>query len=170
MMYNGFDYHKAMEDGHAYNHYVADILRHFGVPGVVVPEFSIATTPEEITDKTKNEKDILVDDLVIEVKASSRAFRNAEEFPYNPVIVDTVYGYDSKVIKPLVYIIVSQVTKGMFVIPTATKADWTIRTYKDLDRNIEDRFYMVSKRHCRPIIEFIDLLLERANERTDTLQ
>jgi len=170
MMYNGFDYHKAMEDGHAYNHYVADILRHFGVPGVVVPEFSIATTPDEITDKTKNEKDILVDDLVIEVKASSRAFRNAEEFPYNPVIVDTVYGYDSKVIKPLVYIIVSQVTKGMFVIPTATKADWTIRTYKDLDRNIEDRFYMVSKRHCRPIIEFIDLLLERANERTDTLQ
>ena len=109
MMYNGFDYHKAMEDGHAYNHYVADILRHFGVPGVVVPEFSIATTPEEITDKTKNEKDVLVDDLVIEVKASSRAFRNAEEFPYNPVIVDTVYGYDSKVIKPLVYIIVSQV-------------------------------------------------------------
>lgn len=169
MMYNGFDYHKAMEDGHAYNHYVADILRHFGVPGVVVPEFSIATTPEEITDKTKNEKDILVDDLVIEVKASSRAFRNAEEFPYNPVIVDTVYGYDLKTIKPLVYIIVSQVTKGMFVIPTATKADWTIRTYKDLDRNIEDRFYMVSKRHCRPIIEFIDLLLERANERTDTL-
>ena len=37
-MYNGFDYHKAMEDGHAYNHYVADVLRHFGVPGVVVPE------------------------------------------------------------------------------------------------------------------------------------
>lgn len=169
-MYNGFDYHKAMEDGHTYNHYVADILRHFGVPNVTVPEFSIANTPEEVLDKTKNEKDVLVDDLVIEVKASSRAFRNAEEFPYNPVIVDTVYGYDSKVIKPLVYIIVSQVTKGMFVIPTATKADWTIRTYKDLDRNIEDRFYMTNKRHCRPIIEFIDLLLERADERANTLQ
>jgi hypothetical protein len=169
-MYNGFDYHKAMEDGHAYNHYVADLLRQFGVPGVLVPEFSIATTSEEILDKTKNEKDVLVDDLVIEVKASSRAFKNAEEFPYNPIIVDTVYGYDSKVIKPLVYIIVSQVTKGMFVIPTASKPDWTIRTYKDLDRNIEDRFYMTNKSHCRPFIEFVDLLLERADERANTMQ
>ena len=169
-MYNGFDYHKAMEDGHAYNHYVADLLWHFGVPGVSVPEFSIAKTSEEVLDKTKNEKDVLVDDLVIEVKASSRAFRNVEEFPYNPVIVDTVYGYDSKVIKPLVYIIVSQVTKGLFVIPTASKPDWTIRTYKDLDRNIEDRFYMTNKRHCRPFIEFVDLLLERADERANTMQ
>jgi hypothetical protein len=169
-MYNGFDYHKAMEDGHAYNHYVADLLRQFGVPGVLVPEFSIARTSEEILDKTKNEKDVLVDDLVIEVKASSRAFKNAEEFPYNPIIVDTVYGYDSKVIKPLVYIIVSQVTKGMFVIPTASKPDWTIRTYKDVDRNIEDRFYMTNKRHCRPFIEFVDLLLERADERANTMQ
>ena len=162
-----FDYHKAMREGHGYNLYVADLLTHFGVPKVDVPEFSIATTHDQIRDKTLNEKDVIVDGLVLEVKSSSRSFTNADDFPFNPVIIDTVSGFDSKIIKPFAYVMISQITQGIFVIPTATKYDWTIRTYFDADREIEERFYMTKKRHCRPFIEMVDLLLERANERTN---
>ena len=42
-----FDYHKAMREGHGYNLYVADLLQHFGMPKVDVPEFTIATTHDQ---------------------------------------------------------------------------------------------------------------------------
>lgn len=164
-----FDYHKAMREGHGYNLYVADLLQHFGMPKVDVPEFTIATTHDEIRDKTLNEKDVIVDDLVLEVKSSSRSFQNVDDFPYNPVIVDTVNGFDSKIIKPFAYVMISQITQGIFVIPVSTKYDWTIQIFYDAQRDIEESFYMVRKRHCRPFIELVDVLLERANERTNQM-
>jgi len=164
-----FNYHKAMREGHGYNLYVADLLQHFGVPQVDVPDFSIATTHDEIRDKTLNEKDVIVGDLVLEVKSSSRSFTNADDFPFNPVIIDTVSGFDSKIIKPFAYVMISQITQGIFVIPTSTKYDWTIEKYYDGYRKIEERFYLVKKRHCRPFIEMVDVLLERANERTNQM-
>ena len=66
-----------MAEGHGYNLYVADLLQHFGVPKVDVPAFTIATTHDEIKEMTENEKDIIVDDLVLEVKSSSRAFTDS---------------------------------------------------------------------------------------------
>jgi len=158
-----------MREGHGYNLYVADLLQHFGVPQVDVPDFSIATTHDEIRDKTLNEKDVIVGDLVLEVKSSSRSFTNADDFPFNPVIIDTVSGFDSKIIKPFAYVMISQITQGIFVIPTSTKYDWTIEKYYDGYRKIEERFYLVKKRHCRPFIEMVDVLLERANERTNQM-
>jgi len=164
-----FDYHKAMAEGHGYNLYVADLLQHFGVPKVDVPEFTIATTHDEIKDKTLNEKDIVVDDLILEVKSSSRSFQNVDDFPFNPVIVDTVHGFDSKIIKPFAYVMISQITQAIFVIPVSTKYDWTVQTFYDAQRDIEEQFYLVRKRHCRPFIEMVDILLERANERTNQM-
>ena len=158
-----------MREGHGYNLYVADLLQHFGVPQVDVPDFSIATTHDEIRDKTLNEKDVIVGDLVLEVKSSSRSFTNADDFPFNPVIIDTVSGFDRKIIKPFAYVMISQITQGIFVIPTSTKYDWTIEKYYDGYRKIEERFYLVKKRHCRPFIEMVDVLLERANERTNQM-
>jgi hypothetical protein len=118
---------------------------------------------------TENEKDIIVDDLVIEVKSSSRSFKNADDFPFNPVIVDTVHGFDSKIIKPFAYVMISQITQAIFVIPVSTKYDWTVQTFYDAQRDIEEQFYLVRKRHCRPFIEMVDILLERANERTNQM-
>jgi hypothetical protein len=85
-------------------------------------------------------------------------------------MVDTVNGFDSKVVKPFAYVIISQITHHLFAIPVATKPNWTIRTYYDADRDHEDRFYMVQKRHCRPFVEMVDVLLERAHERTNQMQ
>ena len=165
-----FDYHKAMAEGHSYNHYVADLLRSFGVPNVDVPEFSIATTHDKIADKTKNEKDIVVDQLVLEVKSRAISFEGADDFPHALVLVDTVYGFDQKIIKPFAYIYLSQVSKGIFAIPVQTRQYWTIATIYDQARQIEVECYFVSKRHCRPFIELVDILLERAHERAGEMQ
>lgn len=165
-----FNYHKAMLEGHGYNLYVADLLSSYGIPGVEVPEFSMASNATEIKDKTMNEKDVIIDGLVLEIKSSSRTFRDVDDFPHNPLMVDTVNGFDSKVVKPFAYVIISQITHHLFAIPVATKPNWTIRTYYDADRDHEDRFYMVQKRHCRPFVEMVDVLLERAHERTNQMQ
>ena len=165
-----FDYHKAMAEGHEYNKYIGEMLRSYGVPNVDVPEFTIATTHDQIADKTKNEKDIMVDGLVIEVKSQSLTFTNADDFPYALVIVDTVYGFDQKIIKPFAYFFVSQTSKGMFAVPVSTRQFWTIGTVFDHKRQIEIECYFVTKRHCRPVLELIDILLERAHERAGEVQ
>ena len=96
-------------------------------------------------------------------------FTDVDDFPHNPLIVDTVYGFDSKIIKPFAYVIISQITHNIFVIPVSTKYDWSIQEYYDSQREITEQFYMVKKRHCRPFIELVDVLLERANERTNQM-
>jgi len=167
---NGFDYKTATVIGHRYNTYVAGLLQAFGVPKVKVPEYAWADTREGQLDKTKNEKDILVDDLVLEVKSRNIKFHDQDDFRYNTIMVDTVYGWQSKTIKPFAYIIVSQITGGMFVIPGSTQEDWTTEHYYDPARDITDQFYLTDKRHCRPFIELVDVLLERASERTNQMQ
>lgn len=157
-----FDYHKAMAEGHGYNHYVADLLRQFGVPKIDVPAFSIATTHTQVKDMTANEKDVVVEDLILEVKSRALSFKDADDFPHTLILVDTVYGFDQKIIKPFAYVYVSQITKGTFVIPTSTRSMWTIATIYDRARDLEVECYFVSKRHCRPFLELVDVLLERA--------
>jgi hypothetical protein len=45
-------------------------------------------------------------------------------FPLSNIIVDTVSGYNKKLEKPLAYIIVSQITKDMIVVPVSTERFW----------------------------------------------
>lgn len=160
-----FDYIKSFQEGHAYNKKVGDILSNFGVPGVVVPDWSMHKDQDELENKTKNEKDVIVDGLVLEVKSRGFTFNTIDDFPYEKIIIDTVYGFDQKVIKPFAYVYVSQTTQNMFVVPVATKEQWTIGTIYDKQREIEIDCYFVTKRHCRPFIELVDVLLERASDR-----
>jgi len=164
-----FDYHKAMAEGHGYNYYIADLLRQYGIPKVDVPAFSIATTHDAIRDKTENEKDIVVDNLVLEVKSRALTFRDQDDFPHSLVLVDTVYGFDQKIIKPFAYVYLSQITKGVFVIPVSTREFWTIATIYDNARQIEVECYFVTKRHCRPFLELVDVLLERAAQEAEPI-
>lgn len=159
-----FDYHAAMTAGHGFNEYVADVLTSFGISQVAVPELELVTDAAAIKEKTKNEKDVLVGDLVLEVKSSSRSFTSIEDFPHNPLIVDTVYGYEQKTIKPFAYIIISQLTKAMFVIPCGTHSHWEKHEYWDKNRQLVDDFYMVKKSDCRLFIDLVDELLSRQND------
>jgi hypothetical protein len=83
------------------------------------------------------------------------------------VLVDTVYGFDQKIIKPFAYVYLSQITKGVFVIPVSTREFWTIATIYDSARQIEVECYFVTKRHCRPFLELVDVLLERAAQEAE---
>ena len=160
-----FDYMKAFHEGHAYNMYVADLLKHFGVPDVQVPEMWLAENAEQRMDKTINEKDVLVDDLVLEVKSRNLKFEDIESFPYEKILIDTVDGFDKKAIKPFAYVMVSQITGKMFAIAGASKEHWTIGEIHDPHRNVDYQAYFATKRHCRPFIDLVDILLERASGR-----
>jgi len=160
-----FDYVKSFKQGHAYNVWVGDLLKHFGVPNVEVPEWSMHKNHAELEEKTRNEKDILVDDLVLEVKSSRQTFEDIYDFPFEKIIVDTVSGFEKKTVKPFAYIHVSQGGDGIFVTPVATQPHWTIATVFDAQRQLDIECYFVTKRHCRPFLELVEVLLERAADR-----
>ncbi len=155
-----FDYISSFKEGHANNCAVADILRECGLQDVEVPEWSMHHSQAELEDKTKNEKDILVGNLVLELKTSSQVFDDIDDFPYTKIIVDTVHGFDLKTIKPFAYIHKSQKGSGIFVTPVATKPHWSIATIFDAKRQVEFEAYFVSKRHCRPFDELVEVLLD----------
>ena len=114
---------------------------------------------EEIKDYTLNDKDIIVGDEIIEVKSRNLFFTdNPSSFPYDELIVDTVSGYEAKEKKPLAYVMVSQKTGGMFIIPTAFSASWKIEKKYDRERKHEDFFYLVSKSFGRPFLQLVNKL------------
>lgn len=153
-----FDYKSAMESGHAFNKIVAMRLESEGI-SAEVPEFSFAQSKEEIKDYTLNDKDIIVGDEIIEVKSRNLFFTdNPSSFPYDELIVDTVSGYEAKEKKPLAYVMVSQKTGGMFIIPTAFSASWKIEKKYDRERKHEDFFYLVSKSFGRPFLQLVNKL------------
>ncbi len=160
-----FDYASSFAKGHAFNVFVADILTYFGVPDVKVPEMTDATNPAETRDKTINEKDVIVGDLVLEVKSRNLKFDSFDDFPYEKVLIDTVHGYESKAIKPFAYVIVSQITGKMFAISNASKSNWTVGDVHDPHRNVDYEAYFVTRQYCRPFIDLVDILLEYSNDR-----
>ncbi len=157
-----FDYKSAMEAGHKFNEIVAMRLKEFGVMAEV-PEFSFAQSKAEIRDYTLNDKDVIVGDNVIEVKSRNLAFTDdPSTFPYDDLIVDTVSGYEAKEPKPIAYVMVSQKTGGMFVIPTAFSKSWRVERKYDRDRKHEDDFYLTNKRFGRPFSQLVSKLKEIA--------
>ena len=160
-----FDYILAFREGHANNCAVADILRECGLQDVEVPEWSMHQNQAELEEKTRNEKDILVGNLYLELKTSSQVFNDIDDFPFTKIIVDTVHGFDSKTIKPFAYIHKSQKGSGIFVTPVASKPHWTIATVYDAKRQVEFEAYFVDKRYTRPFTELVEVLLERQADR-----
>jgi hypothetical protein len=157
-----FNYQTAFVEGEKYNRYVADLLIHFGVPKVKVPEFS-----ESVENPTALEKDIIVDDLVIEVKSRNLYFTDIYSFPYDKILVDTKHGYESKLIKPWAYVFISQKTLNCFALFTATDCLWETKEIYDPQRAVHYEALMASRRQCRPFLELVDLCLEYAADRTN---
>jgi len=162
-----FDYKTAFHEGHAFNCYVADILRTFGVPDVQVPELWDEDKAVNRLEKTVNEKDVLVGDLVLEIKSRNLKFDSFEDFPYDKILIDTVHGFDSKAIKPFAYVMVSQLTGKMFAIAGATRPNWSTGQIHDPHRNVVYQAYFATKRNCRPFIDLVDILLEVQSDRAN---
>lgn len=155
-----FDYPQAMTAGHRYNYLVAERLRANGI-NCHVPDLVIAQNLTELRDMTLNEKDIVLEDIQgnIEVKSMNRDFgSDPNTFLFRKVIVDTVSGFEQKLETPLAYVIVSQVTKEMFVVPVTTKWSWEVREAMDYDRGFIETFYFCERERCKPFNELVDYL------------
>jgi len=151
------DFRSRLADGKKHEQAVAEALREYGLDPVIPDEDGTAyETKEEFLE---NDVDIYVGDFVIEVKSRSDTcqFTSPDDFPFPDVFVDTKQGWESKKNKPDFYVIRSQSTGGMLVIPGDTSeqwdcrkvfdracgfATWTLVANKDLAKSIE---WMVDK-------------------------
>ena len=157
-----FDYKAAMTKGHKFNEIVSLRLKDNGIDSIV-PDLEFAQSKEQIKDFTANEKDILVGDEVLEVKSRNLYFTDdPSSFPYDDLIIDTVSGFEGKAKKPLAYVMVSQKTGGMFVVPSYTSESWRVEVKYDRDRQHEDRFYLASTSNGRPFNSLVKHLKEIA--------
>ena len=158
----GFDYVSAFKQGGNWSKYVADVLQDRGVR-CFAPDIQIATTNAEREYMTRHEQDIIFDwnDETLEVKSSSRDFTDeCSEYPYQSLFVDTVFSFDSKIVKPLAYVFVSQKLKGLVCLSPKAKNHWRKVEAFDKQRQINDVFYSASKSLLIPFDDLVNHLVE----------
>lgn len=115
---------------------------------VEVPQLKVRRSLNEISEFTTREADVLLSGtpFCIEVKGRPNLlFHEAEDFPYEDISVDTVFGYESKQRKPLAYVMVSGRGGGGIVLPTFTTGQWRRQRKRDHERGVEDDFYFAPK-------------------------
>ena len=157
-----FDYVSAFKQGGHWSKYVAGVLQSRGVK-CSAPDIQIATTNSEREYMTRHEKDIVFDwnDETLEVKSSSRDFTSdCSQYPYQSLFVDTVFSFDSKIVKPLAYVFVSQKVKGLLCLSPKSKNHWRKVQAFDKQRKINDSFYSASKELLIPFNDLVDHLLQ----------
>ena len=161
-----FDYHAAFREGGRYAEVVAARLQASGVR-CYAPAIQIAQTQEEIDFMTMYETDIEFDwmETGLEVKSSSRIFSDlVDDYPYETLFVDTVSGFDAKVVKPIAYVFVSQETAGMVCLSPKTKSSWQQVEAFDRKREITDRFYSVNKAKLQSFDSLVKWLIQNQRE------
>ena len=157
-----YNYEKAFTEGHKYNNIVAKFLKEQGIP-CMVPNLELAHNKADRARFTLGEKDIILERLpkVLEIKTTRRSFGdNPQDFPFPNTIVDTVHGYESKEVKPYAYILYSQPTGSMVVLPPSTKSNWKIKTIYDTYQDLTDDFYLINKQDLRPMKDLVNRLRE----------
>jgi len=163
-----FDYKSSYTLGHSYNVKIAQRLNDAGIR-CYAPELRLAQNHSEIADFTANEQDVVLLDVNgwIEVKSSSFSFedgqpetartqmRNGSERTYDRLIVDTVSSFETKAVKPLAYVLISQKTDGVLVVPVTTKNNWTISHFFDYQRQHYDDFYQCPIQHLKTFDDLV---------------
>ena len=161
-----FDYHAAFREGGRFAEIVAARLQADGI-NCFAPPIQIARTQQEREHMTMFETDIVFGWLKqgLEVKSSSRIFGDvAGEYPFDTLFVDTVSGFDAKVVKPVAYIFVSQKGGGMLCLSPKTKPDWKIVDAFDSKRQINDCFYSVHKSKLQTYASLVRWLAQKQRE------
>ena len=106
--------------------------------------------PAQIKEFTRNQTDLLVNGLSIEVKSRSLRFSDQPgSFPYSTIFVDTVPGWNAKVHKPDFYVFVSQQTSQVLVLDGKTSGHWQQKPSRDRGRGIVDRVFEAPREMLR---------------------
>lgn len=145
---------KELKEGYEWQKLAATFFEDRGLT-VQMPELSIRDSFEEAGEYLDT-KDLLVNGHIIEVKSRREKFTSAEDFPYSTIFVDTVAGYDSKVTKPLAYVMISRETKTMLCLPSWKRPKyWTQEKRFDRIRKIYETFYMCPKNRLQSLEDLV---------------
>lgn len=116
--------------------------------------------PFEGSNYTKYQKDIVVDDFVIEVKSRNLDFgTDPRSFPFSDAVLETVWGWNQKATPPRAVIFVSQRTHAMLAVNVQESFEhWTQRKQWDGLRKIESIEYFIPSSYLRTFKELVDWL------------
>lgn len=161
-----FDYVESFHIGGFWSKEVAKVLNSRGVR-CVAPDVKIANNSYERDEMTKFEKDIIFDwtDMCLEVKSSTRDFTDdISLYPFDSLFVDTVSGFDAKVVKPVAYVLISQKSRGIVCISPKTIAQWRKVNTFDNKRQIMEWFYSAPKSVLRSFDDLVAYLKKLQDE------
>ena len=141
-------------EGHRWERYVAELLRRKGVDAACLKQelrAHVSEAPSYLTDS-----DVVVTlasgrQLVFEVKSRRVFFNGPRDFPDEDIFVDTVSGWEGKDPKPAAVICISQLTKRVIVLATATQPQWRQERRRDRVRDIETTFYAAPRELWAPL-------------------
>jgi len=133
--------------GYVYEEHVGNCLIDAGIPAEFKYEGHHRWRPETGTVMTGKQKDIVLPGgFVVEVKSIRYRFTCKDDFPFDPVMVDTAYGYDAKQFEPLAYVNVCQKTMVKVAFWVAeTKPLWTKERKMDNQRGYESTWYFTPR-------------------------
>jgi len=144
-------YFKEMLDkGREQQKLVINKLKVYGVENITdTIDYSFRKDISESTKYSKNDKDILIEGRIFEIKSRDIKFTSPEDWPksYWPMFLDTVKSFDQKIEKPVGYIFISQKTGALMATSVSKKNEWTTDKKWDHKRKIYDNFYFVDKKN-----------------------
>ena len=134
--------------GKKYEALVAQKLGEHGITGVQLLDDGFRKNISEIGKFTASSKDLKIKGWSFEVKSRNVAFTSPEDWPVNfwPMFLDTVSGFEKKVIKPIGYIFISQQTGALMGASCRNRESWEIQRRFDRERKIYDNFYCLQKK------------------------
>lgn len=126
------DFKERLTAGKIWEHKIAQILIDNGIDAVVPTDLEIKDDRDK-EEFARKDKDIVVGDKVIEVKsrADTCIFTGPDDFPFSDIFLETESGWNKKEVKPDYYVIVSQQTGGVIVVPGFTRHEWNCRRVYD---------------------------------------
>jgi len=114
---------------------------------------------------TKYQKDIIIplksgEPFIIEVKSRNLEFSNDPwSFPFRDAVLETVWGWDQKAIKPRAIVFISQLTHAMLVVNVNESFQhWTQRSIWDSLRQISSYEYFIPSEYLRKFSELVEWL------------
>ena len=158
-----FDYVKSFYEG---GHWAKQVAKRLNDEGVrcEATKVLIAKNYEERDQMTKFERDIIFDwsDKCLEVKSSTRDFTDdINGYPFSSLFVDTVSGFDAKVVKPVAYVFISQKSGGIICISPKSYDQWVQVNAFDSKRLIMEWFYSAPKEVLIPLSVLVNFLKKK---------
>src|SRR5215831_1027784 len=133
------DFQNAYEEAQVWQEYCGDQIRNrFGLDVYVTPK-QIAKTVFEAPEY-KQQQDILVEGLLVEVKGRREAFDSVESFPFGDPYTERVNRWNEKNEKPICYVLISKPTGFMMWLDTERSfPSWYV--IEDAYHSVHDAYY-----------------------------